>query len=97
LRLKRLQLALFSSVAATALLVTGVSAQASPTPGTGEAIPASDCTTPPRPIIFFGDLVQTPVSDAEKSYADPTAMPQGAPPDEQTTAEINNAVRQIVA
>ncbi len=72
-----------------------VTAFAQATPPAGEVIPGSECTAPARPVDFLAVLVQTPVPD--DNYVPPAAVPEGTPPDPRVTAEITEAVRQIIA
>jgi hypothetical protein len=61
----------------------------------GEAVPAEECTTEPRPADFLAMLIATPAATVQVTPI--TSLPDGTEPDEQTRTEVIAHLRQIVA
>jgi hypothetical protein len=59
------------------------------------AVPAAECRVAPRPLSFLRDLVSQP--PPETTPAPVEAVPEGAPVDEATRAEVTATIRQLIA
>jgi hypothetical protein len=57
-------------------------------------VPLATCPLPPRPVTFLGELVQTPIT--ADSVATLDAVPEGQPPDQQTTQAIEATIDQYI-
>ena len=91
---RQLVLAVVVTSMVATLSARGASTQdASPTPGPN--VSPSECIVEGRPLTFLRDLVSQPVPETTPEPVE--GVPDGAPVDAQTRAEVTATIRQLVA